>query len=111
IVAAAGAIANRGVWVKPHVVKKVVGQDGRALYEPKIETRQVVSERTAQMMVRIMERVVTHGTARHAINLAGYSVAGKTGTPHKGENGRMSRTKHIPSFARVVAPAGPPLGI
>ncbi|HEY8459902.1 MAG TPA: penicillin-binding transpeptidase domain-containing protein, partial [Blastocatellia bacterium] len=111
IVAAVGAIANRGVWIKPHIVKKIVAQDGRALYEPKIETRQVVSERTAQMMVRIMERVVTHGTARHAINLAGYSVAGKTGTPQKVENKRMSQTKYMPSFAGFVPAADPRLAI
>ena len=111
IVAAVGAIANRGVWVKPHVVKKIVAQDGRALYEPKIETRQVVSERTAEMMVRLMERVVTHGTARRAINLAGYSVAGKTGTPQKVENGRMSHTKYMPSFAGFVPAADPRLAI
>jgi membrane peptidoglycan carboxypeptidase len=111
IVAAVGAVANRGVWVKPHIIKKVVAQDGRALYEPKIETRQIVSERTTQMMVRLMERVVTHGTARHAINLAGYSVAGKTGTPQKVENGRMSRTKYMPSFAGFVPAADPRLAI
>jgi len=111
IVAAVGAIANRGMWIKPHVVKKVVAQDGRALYEPKVETRQVVSERTAQMMVRIMERVVTHGTARHAINLAGYSVAGKTGTPQKVENKRMSQTKYMPSFAGFIPAADPRLAI
>jgi hypothetical protein len=63
------------------------------------------------MMVRIMERVVTHGTARHAINLAGYSVAGKTGTPQKVENGRMSRTKYMPSFAGFVPAADPRLAI
>jgi cell division protein FtsI/penicillin-binding protein 2 len=111
IVAAVGAIANRGVWIKPHIIKKVVAQDGRALYEPKIETRQVVSERTAQMMTRIMERVVTHGTARHAINLAGYSVAGKTGTPQKVENKKMSQTKYMPSFAGFVPAADPRLAI
>ncbi len=111
IVAAVGAIANRGVWVKPHVVKKIVAQDGRALYEPKIETRQVVSERTAQMMIRLMESVVTRGTARHAINLAGYSVAGKTGTPQKVENKRMSQTKYMPSFAGFIPIADPRLAI
>jgi hypothetical protein len=58
-----------------------------------------------------MERVVTHGTARHAINLAGYSVAGKTGTPQKVENGRMSRTKYMPSFAGFVPAADPRLAI
>lgn len=110
-VAAVGAIANRGVWVKPHVIKKVVTQDGRALYEPKIETRQVVSEQTAQMMTKLMERVVTHGTARHAINLTGYTVAGKTGTPQKVENGRMSHTKYMPSFAGFVPATDPRLAI
>lgn len=111
IVGAAGAIANRGVWVKPHVIKKIVTQDGRALYEPKIETRQVISEQSAQMMVRVMERVVTHGTARHAINLTGYTVAGKTGTPQKVENKRMSQTKYMPSFVGFVPAADPRLAI
>jgi len=111
IVAAAGAIANRGVWVKPHVVKKVVAPNGSALYEAPIETRQVVGEQTAQMMVRIMERVVSHGTARRAINLAGYSVAGKTGTPQKVENKRMSKTKYMPSFAGFVPASDPRLAI
>jgi len=110
-VSAVGAMANRGVWVKPHVVKRIVTQDGRVLYEPKIETRQVVSEQTAGMMTRLMERVVTHGTARHAINLAGYTVAGKTGTPQKVENGRMSQTKYMPSFAGFVPATDPRLAI
>ena len=111
VVAAAGAIANRGVWVKPHVVKKVVAQNGRALYEPQTETRPVISERSAQMMVRIMERVVTHGTARHAITLAGYTVAGKTGTPQKVENRTMSKTKFMPSFVGFVPATDPRLVI
>ncbi|MGH9766123.1 MAG: penicillin-binding protein, partial [Blastocatellia bacterium] len=110
-VGAAGAIANRGVWVKPHVVKKIVAQDGRALYEPKIETRQVLSEQGARMMIRLMERVVTHGTARRAINLTGYTAAGKTGTPQKVENGRMSQTKYMPSFAGFVPATDPRLAI
>src|SRR5262249_36672426 len=111
VVAAAGAIANRGVWVKPHVVKKVVAQNGRALYEPQTETRPGISERSAQMMVRIMERVVTHGTARHAITLAGYTVAGKTGTPQKVENRTMSKTKFMPSFVGFVPATDPRLVI
>jgi cell division protein FtsI (penicillin-binding protein 3) len=102
--AAIGAIANGGVWVKPHIVKQVVAHDGRVLYEPKIETREVVSPETAQLMTRILERVVTHGTARHAIKLNGYTVAGKTGTPQKvDERTRAySQTKYMPSFAGFV---------
>ena len=44
IVAAVGAIANRGVWVKPHVVKKVVAQDGRAV---RAEDRNATSRQRA----------------------------------------------------------------
>jgi len=111
IAAAVGAVANHGVWIKPHIIKKIAAQDGRALYEPKIETRQVISEQSAQMMARVMERVVTHGTARHAINLTGYTVAGKTGTPQKVENKKMSQTKYMPSFAGFVPVADPRLVI
>jgi cell division protein FtsI (penicillin-binding protein 3) len=108
-VAAMGAIANRGVWVRPRIVKQIVTQDGRVAYEPKVETRQVVSERTAALTAGILERVVTHGTARHAIKLNGYTAAGKTGTPQKvDERTRAySQTKFMPSFAGFV-PANEP---
>jgi cell division protein FtsI/penicillin-binding protein 2 len=110
-VSAVSAIANRGMWVKPHVIKKITAQDGGVIYEPKVETRQVIGEKAAQMMTRLMERVVTHGTARHAINLAGYTVAGKTGTPQKVENGRMSHSKYMPAFVGFVPAADPRLAI
>jgi cell division protein FtsI (penicillin-binding protein 3) len=111
--AAMGTIANRGVWVKPHIVKQVVAYDGRVLYEPKIETRQVVSEQTARTMTTLLERVVTHGTARHAINLNGYTAAGKTGTPQKVDEKtrRMSQTKFMPSFAGFVPASDPRFAI
>src|SRR5262249_12866093 len=110
-VSAVSAIANHGVWVKPHVVKKITSPDGSTLYEPKIETRQVIGEKAAQQMTRIMERVVTNGTARRAINLAGYTVAGKTGTPQKVENGKMSHTKYMPAFSGFLPAADPRLAI
>ncbi len=107
--AAMASVANRGVWVKPHIIKQIVAQDGRILYEPQKETRQVVSERTAQLMTSLLERVVTHGTARHAINLTGYTAAGKTGTPQKVDERTKaySKTKFMPSFAGFVPAAEP----
>ena len=112
-VAAVGAIANRGLWVKPHIVKQVVAQNGHVLHEPKIETRQMVSEQTAQLMTRLLERVVTHGTARHAVNLTGYTAAGKTGTPQKVDENtkRYSQTKFMPSFAGFVPATDPRFAI
>ncbi|MBL8169401.1 MAG: transpeptidase family protein [Acidobacteria bacterium] len=109
---AAGAVAtvaNRGVWVQPHLVRQVVAPDARVLHEAKPATRQVVSEKTAQMMATVMERVVTHGTARHAIHLAGYTAAGKTGTPQKVDprTKAYSQTKFMPSFAGFVPATDP----
>src|SRR5262245_64951803 len=63
------------------------------------------------MMAMNMELLVTHGSFPHAINLACYSVAAKTGTPQKVENGRMSRTKYMPSFAGFVPAVDPRLAI
>jgi cell division protein FtsI/penicillin-binding protein 2 len=102
-------IAHQGIWTKPHLVKRLVAQDGRVLSELTPETRRVISEETAEKMRGLLERVVTHGTGRPAIQLAGYRSAGKTGTAQKVDErtGRYSKSKYVPSFAGFV-PAGDP---
>jgi cell division protein FtsI/penicillin-binding protein 2 len=111
-VAVMATIANRGVWVKPHVVKQVVTPSGRSLYEAQPETRQVMREETAQTMTRLLERVVTHGTARAAINLNGYTAAGKTGTPQKADGKHGYRSgKFMPTFAGFVPATNPRFAI
>ena len=78
------AIANDGVRVPPRVVSVEIGPDGRRIEQPRPEGVRVVSEQTART-VRDMLRAVTQdapgqrGTGMAAA-LAGYQVAGKTGT-------------------------------
>lgn len=106
--AAIGVIANKGLWTQPHIVRRVVGQDNKLIYEAKPNTRQVVSQQTAENMTVLMQRVVTHGTARHAIELGNYTAAGKTGTPQKAEQGHgYSRGKFMPTFAGFVPATNP----
>ncbi|MFN0107689.1 MAG: penicillin-binding protein [Blastocatellia bacterium] len=106
--AAVGVIANKGVWTQPHIVRRVVGQDGKLIYEAKPDTRQVVSAQTAEHMTALMRRVVTHGTARHAIELGNYTAAGKTGTPQKAEaKFGYTRNKFMPAFAGFVPATNP----
>ena len=106
--AAVGVIANKGMWTQPHLVRRVVGQDNKLVYEAKPNTRQVVSQQTAENMTVLMQRVVTHGTARHAIELGNYTAAGKTGTPQKAEKGHgYSRGKFMPTFAGFVPATNP----
>ncbi len=107
--AAMAAIANRGVWVQPHIIKQLVTEDSKVLYEAKPETRRALNEETAVKMKEILERVVTHGTGRHAIKLSGYTAAGKTGTPQKVDERTRSysNSKYMPSFAGFVPATDP----
>lgn len=112
-VTAMASIANRGVWVQPHVVKKIVtGDPGqRLLWEAKPETRNVISERTANTIKGMLEDVVETGTARHAVQLAGYTAAGKTGTAQKVVNGTYSNSAYIASFDGFVPVSNPRFAI
>lgn len=69
--------------------------------------RQVLSSATAFAVRQMMESVVSsEGTAMRA-RVAGYRVAGKTGTAHKIENGRYHPNRYIGSFVGL-APASDP---
>lgn len=81
IVAAATALANDGVLLKPHVVSRIVSPDGRTLQEFGREpVREVISPRTARTLLDYM-RASTDGagTARR-IRIDGVEIAAKTGT-------------------------------
>ena len=101
--AAYGAVANGGVWVRPHLVKRV---GPRAAAAPK--RRRIVSKPVASQVMAMMQDVVneTGGTGALA-RLEGYSVAGKTGTASKPERGGYSDTRYVASFVGVV-PANAP---
>lgn len=109
VAAMMASIANGGVWIRPHVVREIIGEDGSVLYKAEVERREVVSERTAKTIAGMLEGVVTHGTARHTVQLAGYTAAGKTGTPQKVDPAthKYSKTKFFPNFAGFV-PASQP---
>jgi cell division protein FtsI (penicillin-binding protein 3) len=104
---AMAVVAHRGIWTKPHLVKQVVAWDGKLLSESTPETRRVISEEAADKMKGLLERVVTDGTGRHGIQLAGYRSAGKTGTAQKVDEKTRRYSKYVSSFAGFV-PAGDP---
>lgn len=113
LAAAYGALANGGVLMRPFLVSKVVDPDGVVLLENKpTEVRRVVSARTAQQVVSMLEGVVTpEGTAPKAY-LDGYRVAGKTGTAQKADPvARGYSDKRIASFAGIVPADDPRLVI
>ena len=66
------------------------------LAQPPVPQR-VISERTAQQMRSMMEKVVGPGGTAPLAQVRGYRVAGKTGTAHKLEGGRYVN-KYVASF-------------
>jgi cell division protein FtsI (penicillin-binding protein 3) len=100
--AAYGAIANRGVWVEPHLVDRV---EGGGHDTPK--RRRVLSEHTARELTHMLRRVVEEGSGTYA-HVTGYRVAGKTGTAAKPDpEGGYSETRYVASFVGF-APATHP---
>jgi penicillin-binding protein 1A len=70
---------NDGVRVVPRYIRKVTDYDGRVLEENYPEVRDVVSARTARIMVSMLREVVLHGTGYQASKL-NHPLGGKTGT-------------------------------
>ena len=109
LVAAFGAIANGGTLMQPRLVRATFDADGRETrrFAPRA-VRQVISPETARTLTRLMTQVVVAGTGHNAA-IAGYEVAGKTGTAQKLDpvTRRYSRNPGVLSFIGFV-PADEP---
>jgi cell division protein FtsI (penicillin-binding protein 3)/stage V sporulation protein D (sporulation-specific penicillin-binding protein) len=100
------AIANRGVWVRPHLVERV-GTSGAT----RPARRRIVSKWVATELMAMLKNVVAEGTGTLAA-VPGYQVAGKTGTAAKPDpQGGYSDTRYVASFVGVVPASRPRLVI
>ncbi len=75
---AMAAIANDGALMAPYVVAARIGPDGRVERTSPRFVRQVITPATARAVRELLEVAVAEGVPQ--ARLAGYSVAGKTGT-------------------------------
>ncbi|TSA45648.1 penicillin-binding protein 2 [bacterium] len=73
------AIANQGKMMKPYIVESVKYSDTKKIDTKPEEVRQVISQRTANMLGAMLVSVVEVGHGKRA-GVPGYYVAGKTGT-------------------------------
>jgi cell division protein FtsI/penicillin-binding protein 2 len=103
--AAYGALANGGVWVQPHLVKRVGMRPA-----PAAKRRRIVGKPVASQVMAMMQDVVNEAGGTGALaRLEGYSVAGKTGTASKPEKGGYSDSRYVASFVGVVPASSPRL--
>lgn len=79
-------IANEGLMPKPYLINHILSQSGKLQYQAKPETlRRIVSKKTAETLMKMLQTTTTIGTSRHEFYLKKkpllpVSVAAKTGT-------------------------------
>lgn len=83
MITAASAIANGGYLVQPHVVDRILDSDGNIVSTADTSyRRQVISEETSRAIIDILQYNAESGSATGGY-VAGYRIAGKTGTTEK----------------------------
>ena len=101
MVMAMSSLANDGLLMKPYIVDRVLDEDGRVIeqHEPQI-LRQVVSPLTARQVAAMLRMAVQKGGTATRAEVAGYPVAGKTGTAQKVTKGSKGYAagKYVASF-------------
>jgi len=106
-------LANRGLDVKPHLIKKISRRelDGREtiLIETKLPSVPVrlISQENAEKLIQAMKYTTKLGGTSFAGDIPGYTEAGKSGSSEKIINGQYSHSHYISSFVGS-APASHP---
>jgi len=105
MITAMAAIANGGKLLTPYVVSQVLDGDGNIVSTttPTVK-RQIISQETSERICKILGDIVNGGGSKNAY-VAGYRVAGKTGTSEKRDI--TDRHEVVASFAGF-APADDP---
>jgi cell division protein FtsI (penicillin-binding protein 3) len=100
-----GAIANGGILKTPHLVRRVNGKLITSTTKPK----RVMSAATASALRDMLEGVLAPGGTASEVKIAGYQLAGKTGTANKIDpvTHEYSKSAYVASFVGF-APAKDP---
>jgi cell division protein FtsI (penicillin-binding protein 3) len=102
IAAGYAAIANGGILRAPRLVVR----EGDDPVDPPTGQR-VISSRTSARLREMLEGVLAPGGTAAEVEVPGYTLAGKTGTAEKAEDGGYSKSDFVASFAGF-APASDP---
>jgi cell division protein FtsI/penicillin-binding protein 2 len=98
------ALANKGVWMEPHLVERVQGSAPAP-----VRRRRILSPRVDAQLMSMLRGVVSTGTGQTAA-IPGYLVAGKTGTAQVPDGrGGYADGKYIASFVGIVPATRPRL--
>jgi len=92
-------IANKGKYVKPYIIESYIDSNNKRVEVEKTIEKNVISERTAQIMKSQMIQVVNNenGTGKQAF-LRGIEIGGKTGTSKRVEMNKNKENQITNTF-------------
>lgn len=99
-IAAFSAVINGGYYYQPHVVDKILDEDGAIVKDnSSLLLKQIISSSTSDTLKEYLESVVEDGTGQKS-RVPGYRVGGKTGTAEKidSETGQRADGLYLVSF-------------
>ena len=104
------AIGNDGLRMRPYLVERIVGPDGKETYRHRPEPLgHPITSATAKTLRNMMLDVASpKGTARRAA-IPGYSIAGKTGTAQKTLGRGYAPGLYRATFCGIVPASDPRL--
>ena len=84
-----GVFANKGVWTEPIFVTRIEDKYGNVISTFTPKKNEAISEKTAFLMLNMLENVVNHGTSMRLRFRYGFKnqVAAKTGTTNNHSDG------------------------
>jgi cell division protein FtsI (penicillin-binding protein 3) len=111
VAAGMAAVGAGGVWHTPHLIARITDADGKVVYEPTVEARQIMEPRTASWMLPILASVFDkpdkhgkNGGTAGSVDVDGFRAGGKTATAHKIDPAthRYAEKMYVSSFAGLA---------
>ena len=92
------AIANGGYLLQPKLIRQIINNENMTIHaEDPTVIRKIASEQTMFEIKKMLRNVIINGTGKNA-EIAGWKIAGKTGTAQKWVDGKYSNNKFISNF-------------
>ncbi len=95
------AIANKGILMKPYVVKSIIRDNNKREEILPKQMERIISEKTAATISAMLVNVVEKGHSKGAA-IKGYYIGGKTGTAQVASLGGYSSDNYIHTFIGIA---------
>lgn len=105
ILQAATVFANRGLLLKPHIIRKIVSAQGETIRDQAREPlREVLSPAVAQQVLEMMETATENGGTARRGRVEGVRVSAKTGTAEvlDPDTGEYSEKHFVASYLGIL---------